>query len=100
MVGVFSMHSTEDKYAALESTVYSGQHVGILEDGGLKPPGDTPARDRASLFIPFPHSPATAVSEQTYTHVYTVHTHMWMHGCTSDSMEYSLHRDCYGRLAL
>ena len=77
MVSVFSMHSTEDKYAALESTVYSGQHVGILEDGGLKPPGDTPALDRASLFIPFPHSPATAVSEQTYTHVYTYSNDMF-----------------------
>lgn len=52
----------EDKYIVLESAFYPGQYVGIQEDGNLLPPGETPFRDRASLFISFPHSPITDVS--------------------------------------
>ena len=44
----------EGKYVALESGFYPGQHVGVRENGELQPPPETPARHRASLFIPFP----------------------------------------------
>ena len=54
----------EDKYVALESAFYPGQHLGILEDGELKPPPETPALDRASLFIPFPHATVSAHAVQ------------------------------------
>lgn len=59
---VFFFYFSEDKYIALESVFYRGQYVGVQEDGNLLPPGETPFRDRASLFISFPHSPITGVS--------------------------------------
>ena len=52
-----SLYSGES-YVALESAVYPGQHVGISEDGEMKPPGETPPMDPGSLFIPFLHSSA------------------------------------------
>ena len=54
---LFLALTLDEKYVALESVFYPNQHIGIDEDGGLRPPPDTPARDRTSLFIPFPHSP-------------------------------------------
>ena len=44
----------------LESAFYPGQHLGILDNGELKPPPETPALDRASLFISFPHATVSA----------------------------------------
>ena len=55
---MLSFHS-ENKYVALKSVFYPGQHVGILENGELKPPSETTAQDRSSLFIPYPQPMAT-----------------------------------------
>ena len=55
--------ATEDKYVALESVLYPGQHIGVNEAGELtQPPTETSATDRTALFIPFPHSTASGVS--------------------------------------
>jgi len=55
---MLSSHS-ENKYVALKSVFYPSQHVGILENGELKPPSETTAQDRSSLFIPYPQPMAT-----------------------------------------
>ena len=65
---------SEGKYVALESVFYPGQHVGIRENGELKPTAETAALDRASLFIPFPHFPSSSPGvsvRDTHTHSYS-----------------------------
>jgi hypothetical protein len=58
-------YTSEDKYVALESVFYAGQHVGISDDGVPQPPGETPPLDKTALFLPFPHSPPTEATPAT-----------------------------------
>ena len=57
-----SISYSEDKYLALRSVLYPGQHIGIEEDGELKPYIEMQTLDRSFLFIPFPQSSVTTVS--------------------------------------
>ena len=55
-------YTSEDKYVALESVFYAGQHVGFSDDGIPQPPGETPPLDKTALFLPFPHSSVSLYS--------------------------------------
>ena len=70
VVNISFYKTSEDKYVALESVFYAGQHVGISDDGVPQPPEDTPPLDRTALFIPFPHSSVSVLI--VYNHVDTL----------------------------